>query len=630
MPPSVIDKCLSERRVHAGELQRLKTKSVSVTLTIPSVDFLLNKLDGLITDAKDNHRKIAAVCDPADLPIHETELFVLLDGIDELSCQLIEQKASLNKSIPHTRASSSATSGTPHADIKLPKIDLPKFSGKLCEWLSFRDLFTSSVHNNSSLSDAQKLNYLQSSVTGEASNIIKAMFVTDANYSIAWNLLSNRYQNEREIAFSVIGKLLSLPNMHADSSSSLRLLVDSISECKRQLETLGLPVDKWDAILGAIVIQKLDKASIQAYELSLTTTAIPAFNDMLQHLEHRARALASGVHRMPSASKQPHAASGKIRVHHTNTKQPRCKICNGMHQHHKCPKFLEMPPAERHVQIKKINVCFNCLQDNHSSMNCTSKFTCRHCNKRHHSLIHLDRQESSSSEPHDQMLMHHANIQPHAAKKTTILPTALIKVLDKNGESQLCRAFLDWGATNSLITLSCVRKLGLKYNRTLTEQLTGLDSTPLGHAEGNLEFIMRPRFNGRHDPSYNVQAHVVKNITNFLPSSPCDNSKHQHLQKLQLADPGYFTPSKVDILLGSDIIFDLLSKGKIDGPEGTPSAVNSTLGWLVGGLSQAAETSLQFHHFQIDNKPHAVHQTSHQQRWKNTAAWRSNSHYWSS
>ena len=45
---------------------------------------------------------------------------------------------------------------------KLPKISLPKFDGNIIKWQSFWDSFESAVHNNETLSNVQKFNYLKS------------------------------------------------------------------------------------------------------------------------------------------------------------------------------------------------------------------------------------------------------------------------------------------------------------------------------------------------------------------------------------------------------------------------------------------------------------------------------------
>jgi len=57
-------------------------------------------------------------------------------------------------------------------NIKLPTINLPTLDGKYEAWLTFYDNFTSIVHDNVNLTPVQKLQYLRSSLTDEAAQMI--------------------------------------------------------------------------------------------------------------------------------------------------------------------------------------------------------------------------------------------------------------------------------------------------------------------------------------------------------------------------------------------------------------------------------------------------------------------------
>lgn len=83
--------------------------------------------------------------------------------------------------------------------VRLPKIELIKFSGNYDEWLSFKDTFLSLIHDDQSLTDLQKFHYLKSSLVGEAAQVINAFQLTGANYSLAWSLLQKKYHNIRII-----------------------------------------------------------------------------------------------------------------------------------------------------------------------------------------------------------------------------------------------------------------------------------------------------------------------------------------------------------------------------------------------------------------------------------------------
>jgi hypothetical protein len=138
----------------------------------------------------------------------------------------------------------SASGGGASTDtVKLPKLDPPKFNGKADNWMTFRDLFTAGVINQAKLSGAEKLQYLNNAVKdGAAFHIIKGFTITDANFTLAWAQLQDRYENKREIVYSLYKKFLNQPNITKENPKHLRNLIDISKECIRSLEVLGEPV----------------------------------------------------------------------------------------------------------------------------------------------------------------------------------------------------------------------------------------------------------------------------------------------------------------------------------------------------------------------------------------------------
>jgi len=110
--------------------------------------------------------------------------------------------------------------------IKLPKLELPKFSGKYEEWFPFFDTFNALIHVNASLNNVQRLQYLKSSVTGDAAKIISALEISGANYEVAWNLLKERYDNKRIIVHSHVKAIMDLPSMTKENAVELRQIAD--------------------------------------------------------------------------------------------------------------------------------------------------------------------------------------------------------------------------------------------------------------------------------------------------------------------------------------------------------------------------------------------------------------------
>ena len=73
---------------------------------------------------------------------------------------------------------------------KLPKLEVPKFNGKLREWQEFWDSYSSAIHQNDSLEEVDKFTYLRSFLTGQAKSAIAGFALTSANYGAAVELLT--------------------------------------------------------------------------------------------------------------------------------------------------------------------------------------------------------------------------------------------------------------------------------------------------------------------------------------------------------------------------------------------------------------------------------------------------------
>ena len=97
----------------------------------------------------------------------------------------------------HISASGFSNSSQFH---KLPKLNMPTFDGNLLNWQSFWDSFSSAVHDNTTLSDVQKFNYLKSQLYGEASQCIAGLqdykyklWASDTHFSAEiWTRTQNR------------------------------------------------------------------------------------------------------------------------------------------------------------------------------------------------------------------------------------------------------------------------------------------------------------------------------------------------------------------------------------------------------------------------------------------------------
>ncbi len=92
----------------------------------------------------------------------------------------------------------------------------------------------------------------------------------------------------------------------------------------------------------------------------------------------------------------------------------------------------------------------------------------------------------------------------------------------------------------------------------------------------------------------NVTAVVVPKVTCDLPFHPIPfKTEWSHLSNLQLADPGFGHPGKIDILLGIDVFVGVLLHGRRSGPPGTPVAFETLFGWVLAGSTEVCGPSNQ-------------------------------------
>lgn len=109
------------------------------------------------------------------------------ETIEELYDDLITAEKLLNNAtttVTDTQISRSSPSFSVNggSGVKLPKVDLPQFDGTAECWLSFKDQFASLIGNQATLTNVQKLQYLRSALSGEASKVLTALDTTDDNY----------------------------------------------------------------------------------------------------------------------------------------------------------------------------------------------------------------------------------------------------------------------------------------------------------------------------------------------------------------------------------------------------------------------------------------------------------------
>ena len=67
----------------------------------------------------------------------------------------------------------------------------------------------------------------------------------------------------------------------------------------------------------------------------------------------------------------------------------RCAHCGRKnHSTSSCHDFAKITVTQRWKLAKSARLCYNCLEEGHSRGQCTSE-SCKHCHRKHHSLLHF-------------------------------------------------------------------------------------------------------------------------------------------------------------------------------------------------------------------------------------------------
>ena len=499
----------------------------------------------------------------------------------------------------------SSTNSNNYSPMRLPVINLTKFNGDIENWMEFKEIFTSLIHNNPSIDDIQKLHYLKASLTGEAAMLIKSLEFTASNYIVSWDSLNERYNNPKMLIYNHIKAILEIEPSNKESSSKLRNLNDTLFKHVTALKTIASETELFEAFIIQVTSKKLDSRTARDWEVckNRSNSNLPALKDFKDFLKNNADLLES------LESKH----SNKFVDNKSNLRNTRslvsgnviCSFCKGSHQISQCEEFLKTSPQERSTKIKELKLCLNCLAKGHYVSQCQSKFSCRKCRSRHHTILHFD-----SSEPKERVKLVSDQKQgaevPSASSSTisafcsnannSLLPTATAKIIDSQGNSHPVRILLDSGSQSNFISTSLCQRLRIPTKNVnvsvhgLSEVNTKIKSSCFVHLRAN-------------QSSYELKLHclVLDTITSVTPSMRINPYDLKIPTNIQLSDPNFCQPGDINLLIGSSVFWNLLSIGQIKLGPNLPIIQKTRLGWVVAGPLQNLSEQVQCNFSRIDD-----------------------------
>ncbi|XP_065094903.1 uncharacterized protein LOC135715655 [Ochlerotatus camptorhynchus] len=126
----------------------------------------------------------------------------------------------------------------PSSGVRLPELKILEFDGNPEDWSGFHDLFKSMIHDNYQLTNIQKLHYLRASLKGDAARIISSLAVSTYSYTVAWKLITDRYEDKNLLIKQHISALFSVSPLRNESASGLSELADEFEKHVKILDSL--------------------------------------------------------------------------------------------------------------------------------------------------------------------------------------------------------------------------------------------------------------------------------------------------------------------------------------------------------------------------------------------------------
>ncbi|XP_058446764.1 uncharacterized protein LOC131427516 [Malaya genurostris] len=378
------------------------------------------------------------------------------------------------------------------------------------------------------------------------------------------------------------------------------------------LQQLGESVEHLDFILMELLEDKLDDASLQAWEESVSADDQPTYTKMIEFLQKRTRVLETILINRPQHS---NARCTNYNTGNKKSFQPRinsnamaaavpkafplCPACEkDKHSIMDCPIFNGFDVKGRLKVVADKGLCSNCFRSDHFARVCRSKYHCKHCNKRHHSMIHpgpfttnqlpSNSQANSNTSTSSSQIISTIATQPagkfnlskpvYVESGNVILSTVVLLVVDAYGQEHIARALLDTGSQPNAISERLCQQLHLP-RKIVNVPIAGVDGTIT-----NSKYQIRAEIRSRVSPYKEVLDFLVlRKVTNDTPPFSIITPNWEIPEHFQFADPEFNVKRRVDMIIGAGHFYSLLLEGRFRLANKGLMLVDTMFGWLVTG-----------------------------------------------
>ena len=355
-----------------------------------------SKLQRLRSEVVDLENVFISLAIASDI-YSESELDTLME-INEMYQDKIEAaRIAIDSRLASLNVGLSSITTADSTKAKLPKVDLPYFSGAIDEFDRFMTTFDTLISKHG-LTSYEKYIYLKGQLSGSPRLLIDSLPLNSLTYEAAKKLLNEAYCDKTLQQYKVIEKLARLKLTNDGNTyqwmSSVRTIVD-------QVKTLGIDVT---LVMQYFIWHSLNEKFQQQY-IAITNNSKPNYQEIIDNMfEANSRYLAQSdnlrkkkdiVHSRSNDLSKPSVVSLAMDIPtkrlSTGSYKP-CKLCkvdSVMPEHSitRCPKYQSS--SDKIKRLLELDGCVRCSSLKHQKQNCSTKFEirCKHCKRWHLEIL---------------------------------------------------------------------------------------------------------------------------------------------------------------------------------------------------------------------------------------------------
>ena len=410
----------------------------------------------------------------------------------------------------------------------IPRLTLPTYSGKPSEWPRWIGLFRALVHDQPSLSDAERMAHLQASVSGQAREAVSGMLYDGNLYQHALKTLQQRFGQSSEVIRVHLDSVFSAQSPRENDTASLTTFQSALHCAVTLMKSQGYESDltstenlrrtviklpqylrrKWTNRVIKLKPKQpslldLDTWLLTQVQAALLCPAGEAQSSPTDEKRKRIKEQPAKRTTLATATSSPAAPSSPSNQR-TGTA---CPKCGGDHKLFRCRQFNDLNVEERVDLVFAKGLCLWCLQKGHLAKDCHNNRPCGvdGCQRRHNQLLHggsirnarsTDHATTTDGQPAGRGGQEVAGGETRIVTASTrigkttgtLLQIVPVRIHGENEDFHDTYALLDPGAESSLCNEAVLNRLNLRgENGQLCLQTVEGTGRPKASAKVKLE-----------------------------------------------------------------------------------------------------------------------------------------------